>query len=226
METVSSESNISNFRVGNVCDKNESDNEMYWAEDCNCIRVIFEEWLGNESEHLCEQYRCKELYNEFIPALNGLCVIFQGFILRRFLFLLCIEDVFDVYDEPVSIIVFTNITNLSYKSNHLDDEQQNTNTELQNVLFRLKPYYDGAYRSALYGIIGINQITSLMVVYSTVYSDADQRKHQSSASVAFVWGIHRDRWIPRTKGQLRGKCFHLMTSSRQQIFANNHTQFR
>ena len=26
-------------------------------------------------------------------------------------------------------------------------------------------------------------------------------------------GIHRDRWIPRTKGQLRGKCFHLMTSS-------------
>ena len=26
-------------------------------------------------------------------------------------------------------------------------------------------------------------------------------------------GFHRDRWIPRTKGQLRGKCFHLMTSS-------------
>ena len=58
-----------------------------------------------------------------------------------------------------------------------------------------------------------SEITSLTVVYSTVYSDADQRKHQSSASLAFVWGIHRDRWIPRTKGQLRGKCFHLMTSS-------------
>ena len=58
-----------------------------------------------------------------------------------------------------------------------------------------------------------SQITSLTVVYSTVYSDADHRKHQSSASLAFVWGIHRDRWIPRTKGQLRGKCFHLMTSS-------------
>ena len=58
-----------------------------------------------------------------------------------------------------------------------------------------------------------SQITSLTVVYSIVYSDADQRKHQSSASLAFVWGIHRDRWIPRTKGQLRGKCFHLMTSS-------------
>ena len=56
-------------------------------------------------------------------------------------------------------------------------------------------------------------ITSLAFVYSTVYSDADQRKHQSSSSLAFVWGIHRNRWIPRTKGQLRGKCFHLMTSS-------------
>ena len=44
-----------------------------------------------------------------------------------------------------------------------------------------------------------SQITSLTVVYSTVYSDADQRKHQSSASLAFVWGIHRDRWIPRTR---------------------------
>ena len=57
-----------------------------------------------------------------------------------------------------------------------------------------------------------SQITSLTVVYSTVYSDADQRKHQSSASLAFVWGIHRDRWIPRTKGQLSGNCFYLMTS--------------
>ena len=36
-----------------------------------------------------------------------------------------------------------------------------------------------------------SQITCLTIVYSTVYSDADQRKHQSSASLAFVWGIHR-----------------------------------
>ena len=36
-----------------------------------------------------------------------------------------------------------------------------------------------------------SQITSLTIVYSTVYSDTDQRKHQSSASLAFVQGIHR-----------------------------------
>ena len=38
-----------------------------------------------------------------------------------------------------------------------------------------------------------SQITSLTIVYSTVYSDADQRKHQSSASPPFVRGIH---WWP------------------------------
>ena len=36
-----------------------------------------------------------------------------------------------------------------------------------------------------------SQITSLTIVYSTVYSGADQSKHQNSASLAFVWGIHR-----------------------------------
>ena len=36
-----------------------------------------------------------------------------------------------------------------------------------------------------------SQITSLTIVYSSVYSGADQRKHQSSASLAFVRGLHR-----------------------------------
>ena len=36
-----------------------------------------------------------------------------------------------------------------------------------------------------------SQIASLTIVYSTVYSGADQRKHQSFASLAFVSGIHR-----------------------------------
>ena len=35
------------------------------------------------------------------------------------------------------------------------------------------------------------QINSLTIIYSTDYSGADQRKHQSSASLAFVRGIHR-----------------------------------
>ena len=43
------------------------------------------------------------------------------------------------------------------------------------------------------GIMEANasQITSLTIVYSAVYLGADQRKQQSSASLAFVRGIHR-----------------------------------
>ena len=48
------------------------------------------------------------------------------------------------------------------------------------------------YNDVIMGTIA-SQITSLMIVYSTVYSDANQRKHQSSASLAFVQGIH---WRP------------------------------
>ena len=36
-----------------------------------------------------------------------------------------------------------------------------------------------------------SKITSLTVVYSIVYWGADQRRPQRSASLAFVWGIHR-----------------------------------
>ena len=37
----------------------------------------------------------------------------------------------------------------------------------------------------------MSQITSLTIVYSTVYSGADLRKHHSSVSLAFVKGIQR-----------------------------------
>ena len=46
------------------------------------------------------------------------------------------------------------------------------------------------YGDVIMGAIS-SQITSLTVVYSAVYSGADKKKHQSSASLAFVWGIHR-----------------------------------
>ena len=48
------------------------------------------------------------------------------------------------------------------------------------------------YIDVIMGTIA-TQITSLTIVYSTAYSGADQREHQSSASLAFVRGIHRDQ---------------------------------
>ena len=57
-----------------------------------------------------------------------------------------------------------------------------------------------------YGVL-VSQITSLMIVYSTVYSGADQRKHQSFASLAFVRGIHRWPVNSPHKGPVKRKMF-------------------
>ena len=50
--------------------------------------------------------------------------------------------------------------------------------------------YASHYNDVIIGTMA-SQITSLTIVCSIVYSGADQRKHQSSTSLAFVWGIHR-----------------------------------
>ena len=57
-----------------------------------------------------------------------------------------------------------------------------------------KEHYSDVMMSAM-----ASQITSLTIVYSTVHSGTDQRKHQSSAS---LWGeFTSNRWIPLTEGQ-------------------------
>ena len=59
-------------------------------------------------------------------------------------------------------------------------------SEIKALLSHFTPHYNDVIMGAR-----ASQITSLTIVCSTVYSDADERKHQSSASLAFVWGIHR-----------------------------------
>ena len=46
-----------------------------------------------------------------------------------------------------------------------------------------------------------SQLTSLSIVYSTVYSGGDQRKHQSLASLALVGEYTGDRWITLREAQ-------------------------
>ena len=56
------------------------------------------------------------------------------------------------------------------------------------------------------GVIA-SEFTSLTIVYSTVYSGADQRKNQSSASLAFVRVIHRGPVNSPRKGPVTWKMF-------------------
>ena len=58
-----------------------------------------------------------------------------------------------------------------------------------------------------------SHITSLIIVYSTVYLGADQREHQSSTSLAFVRGIHLGLVNSPHKWPVTRKRFHLMTLS-------------
>ena len=66
---------------------------------------------------------------------------------------------------------------------HIRESQSLTCRRTGNQWFK---HYSGVIMGAM-----ASQITSLTIVYSTVYSGADERKHQSSASLAVVWGIHR-----------------------------------
>ena len=79
-------------------------------------------------------------------------------------------------------------------------------------------HYDDVIMGAM-----ASQITSPAIVYSTVYSDADQRKHQNSVSLAFVRGIHRRPVNFPHNGQKRGKFFHFMTSS---CYKHNFTEIK
>ena len=55
-----------------------------------------------------------------------------------------------------------------------------------SVIARSAPHYCDAIMGEM-----VSQITSLTAVYSAVHTGADQRKHQNSALLAFVLGIHR-----------------------------------
>ena len=76
------------------------------------------------------------------------------------------------------------------------------NIEVAGIVRRGTPYSCYHYDDVIMGVMA-SQITSLTIVYSTVYSDVDQGKHQSSASLASaqmasnaenvsIWWRHHD----------------------------------
>ena len=52
-----------------------------------------------------------------------------------------------------------------------------------------------------------SKFTGVSNVYSTIYRGVDQRKQQSSASLAFVWGIHQWPLNSSHKGPVTRKMF-------------------
>ena len=77
------------------------------------------------------------------------------------------------------------------------------------------------YNDVIMGAIA-SQITSLTIVYSTVYSGADQRIHKSYASLAFVWGIHRGLVNSPHQWPVTRKCFYWIMSSCSRCYFQLH----
>ena len=82
------------------------------------------------------------------------------------------------------------------------------------------PHYSDVTMSAM-----ASQITVISTVCSTICSGSHQRKHQSSASLGFVWGIHQWPVDSPHKGPIMWKLFPfdhviliIMQSSFSQIF--------
>ena len=99
-------------------------------------------------------------------------------------------------DWLLVVIKYNTLLQMTHMPNTKVDRELWNTCQYHNITDSSQVHYDDVTMSLM-----ASQITSLTIVYSTVYSGADQRKLQSSASLAIVRGIHRDRWIPRTKGQ-------------------------
>ena len=81
------------------------------------------------------------------------------------------------------------------RQKHLTDHVRDWKAGRQSVCFfvidefvfwRFRAHYCDVIMSTM-----ASQITSLTIVCWIVYSDSDQRKHQNTASLAIMWGIHR-----------------------------------
>ena len=69
-----------------------------------------------------------------------------------------------------------------------------------------------------------SQIISLTIVYSIVYSGADQSKHKSFASLDFVRGIHRWSVHSPHKGPVTRKMLAFDDVMMKKIYFLKHTQ--
>ena len=79
---------------------------------------------------------------------------------------------------------------------------ENDEIKMINQWWQVSPHYNDVIMSVM-----ASQISIISIVYSTVCSGEDQRKHERSASLAFVMGIHRWPVNPRHKGPVTRKMF-------------------
>ena len=105
----------------------------------------------------------------------GLCFLSCGYVISSLWFI------------GKLLIFSTDIMPLYFHRNIEQQQRSMLNyPRLPKLVYMQRAHYCGVIMDVV-----VSRITSHMIVCSTVYKDADQRKHQSPASLAFVRGIHR-----------------------------------
>ena len=79
---------------------------------------------------------------------------------------------------------------INWKHDDQDKELFHPSSDSKFDTLSMQTYLIYHYSDVMIGTIA-SQITSLTILYLTVCSGADQRKHQNSSSRAFVRGVHR-----------------------------------
>ena len=107
------------------------------------------------------------------------------------------------------IIIYVSRTNVLVLQTKLEKKPHINQFHTDGTRLLLKIRYHAArvhYSDFIMSAMA-SQITSITIVYSTVYSGADQRKYQSSASLALVMGIHQWPVNSPHKGPVTRKMF-------------------
>ena len=99
---------------------------------------------------------------------------------------------------------------LLYNSSHITTQPLKTMLESNREVFKVA---FSCYNSDIIMSAMASQIAGVSIVCSTICSGAHQKNIEALRHWP-LWGESTGvRWIPLTKGQWRGKCFYLMTSS-------------
>ena len=101
-----------------------------------------------------------------------------------------------IQDGSHSCTIFLATKNVCVTLSNILQKKKKTSTTIN------MPHYSDVIMTTI-----ASKITSLGIVYSTVYSGADQSKHQSSASLVFVRAIHRGPVNSPHKGPVTRKMF-------------------
>ena len=108
-----------------------------------------------------------------------------------------------------TFVYYMSLQNLSWwETTFLNERVERRDYDnIKPRLFSISPSFVISHFNDVKMSVIMSPITRLTIVYSTVFSGADQRKHQSSASLAFVRGIHGWPGNSPHKGPVTRKFF-------------------